>query len=206
MAICEPALRIIASPVNRLTSLFALGRIRARRGDSAAAWQCLDEAHENALGTAEDEWMSPARLARAEAHWLAGDLDAARGEAEGAYDHAMARNAWQRGALAAWLHRTGSALSVPVDRVAEPYALALGGPFEAAAAAWTRLGCPYQAALVLFDSHAEQGLLDALRRFEALGAVAAVQARNAQAGHPFHPDRRTGSDPRASGRPDPARA
>jgi DNA-binding CsgD family transcriptional regulator/tetratricopeptide (TPR) repeat protein len=174
VAICEPALRIIASPVNRLTSLFALGRIRARRGESSA-WECLDEAIENALGTAEDEWISLARLARTESRWLVGDLDAARDEIEGAYEYALRRNAWERGALATWLGRTRSALSVPAEAVAEPYALALAGRFDAAAAAWTRLGCPYQSALALFDSRTEPGLRDALRRFEALGAVAAVR-------------------------------
>jgi DNA-binding CsgD family transcriptional regulator len=60
--------------------------------------------------------------------------------------------------------------------VAAPYALVLAGQFGKAAAAWTRLGCPYQSALALFDSRAEPALRDALRRFEALGAVAAVQA------------------------------
>ena len=34
---------------------------------------------------------------------------------------------------------------------------------------WDKLGCPYDAALALFDSGTECGLRDALRRFDALG-------------------------------------
>ncbi len=170
-----PILQIVASPVNRLTSLLALGLIRARRGDPSA-WRYLDEAVTNALGTGEDEWATPARLARAEAHWLGGDLDAARGEVEAAYDGALADNAWVRGSLATWLRRTGSSLNPPADRIAEPDALSLSGRHAQAAAAWDRLCCPYAAALAMFDSQTEDGLRVALRRFDTLGAAAAVRA------------------------------
>jgi DNA-binding CsgD family transcriptional regulator len=170
-----PILEIVASPVNRLTSLLALGRIRARRGDPSA-WQYLDEAVANALGTGDDEWITPARLARAEAHWLDGDFDAARGEVESAYDGAMTDNAWVRGSLATWLRRTGSSLTPPSDRLAEPDALGQSGRPVQAAAAWDRLCRPYDAALAMFDSQTEEGLREALRRFDALGAAAAVRA------------------------------
>ena len=173
--VAESQLRKVASPVNRLTSLFALGRIQARRGD-AAAWQHLDEAIADAVGLAEAEWVAPARLARAEAHWLAGDQAAARAEVEAGYAAVATGDAWRRGALASWLRRTGSALEPPADRIAEPYALALAGRCDAAAAEWDRLGCRYEAALALFDSQTEDGMRDALRRFEALGASAAVAA------------------------------
>jgi DNA-binding CsgD family transcriptional regulator/tetratricopeptide (TPR) repeat protein len=171
----EAQLRIVASPVNRLTSLFALGRIQARRG-AAAVWQHLDEAVANAVSLGEAEWIAPARLARAEAHWLVDDLDAARTEVEAGYDAAAAGHPWLRGALATWLRRTGSAFAAPSDRIAEPYALSLAGRFEQAAAEWDRLGCRYEAALAMYDSQTESGLRDALRRFEALGAAAAVGA------------------------------
>ena len=174
VAMCVAILQKVASPVNRLTSLLALGRIHARRGDPTA-WGYLDEAVANALGTGEDEWITPARLARAEAHWLGGDLEAARGEVEAAYDGALADNAWVRGSLATWLRRTGSALTPPDDRIAEPDALGLAGRAAQASAAWDRLGCPYVAALTVFDAQTEEGLREALRRFDALGAAAAVQ-------------------------------
>src|ERR1700722_7260833 len=75
----------IVSPVNRINPLISLGLIRARRGDQGV-WQCLDEAAPAADGTGEPQWISAARLGRAEAHWLQGQPDAARTEAELADD------------------------------------------------------------------------------------------------------------------------
>jgi DNA-binding CsgD family transcriptional regulator/tetratricopeptide (TPR) repeat protein len=174
VAICEPALCIISSPVNRLTSLFALGRIRARRGEHTA-WQCLDEALLNATGVDEAEWIGRARLCRAEAHWLAGDLDEARAEAGAARDLCPALDPWTRGAVATWLRRVGAASDGVTGPVAEPYRLSLAGDFTAAAAEWDRRGCPYEAALALHDAQTEAAVREALNRFDALGATAAVQ-------------------------------
>jgi len=164
-----------ASPINRLTSLVSVGAVLARRGD-AAAWDLLDEALEASLGTAEAIWIATAGLPRVEAYWLENRLPEAARELEAAYPHAMQCNEWVRGALAAWLRRTGVDLPVPVDRVAEPYRLAATGDVAAAERAWTAVGCPYDAALALFDSGAEPGLREALARFESLGADAAAQA------------------------------
>jgi len=173
-ALCTAVLGITASPVNRLTSLVALGVIRARRGDPAA-WQCLDEADANARGTEEPDWIAMAGLARAEARWLEGDLAAARDELTAVYDAAAGEDGFVRGALAAWLARTGSALQPPPDvRTAGPYADLLAGRHAEAAAAWDRRGCRYEAALALFDAQDEPSLREALRRFDDLGAKAAA--------------------------------
>ena len=173
-ALCTSILEITASPVNRLTSLVALGLIRARRGDPSA-WQCLDEAIENARGTADPSWIAMAGLARTEARWLEGSLAAAGDELAAAYEAAMGEGGFVRGALAAWLARTGSALQPPpAERAAGPYALALAGRCEEAAGAWERLGCRYEAALALFDAQDETSLREALRRFDGLGASAAA--------------------------------
>ena len=51
------------------------------------------------------------RLARAEAFWLEGKLAEARREAELADDVADGCDSWERGAVAVWLRRTGSARS-----------------------------------------------------------------------------------------------
>ena len=93
----------------------------------------------------------------------------------------MGEGGFVRGALAAWLRRTGSALQPPpAGRAAGPYALALAGRCEEAAAAWERLGCRYEAALALFDAQDETSLREALRHFDGLGAsVAANLARRA---------------------------
>jgi len=173
-ALCTGVLGITASPVNRLTSLVALGLIRARRGDPAA-WQCLDEAAGNARGTAEPDWIAMAGLARAEARWLEGDPAAARDELAAMYEAAMAEGGFVAGALAAWLRRTESALQQPTaEQAAGPYALALAGRHAEAAAGWERLGCRYEAALALFDTQDETSLREALRRFDGLGASAAA--------------------------------
>ncbi len=73
--------RVLASSVNRMIPLETLGRIRARRREPGA-WECLDEAMAAADGTGDPEYVVPARLSRAEAYWLAGELAAARHEAE----------------------------------------------------------------------------------------------------------------------------
>jgi DNA-binding CsgD family transcriptional regulator len=171
--LCTATLETTASPVNRLTSLVALGLIRARRGD-ASAGKCLDEAIENARGTLESGWIAMAALARAEARWLEGNPAAARDELAAVYEAAIGEGGFVRGALAAWLRRTGSALEPPPGQAAGPHALALAGQYQEAAEAWDRLGCQYEAALALFDAQDETSLREALRRFDGLGATAAA--------------------------------
>jgi DNA-binding CsgD family transcriptional regulator len=114
------------------------------------------------------------RLARAEAHWLEGQPDLARREAEQADDVCDRADVWDRGAVAAWLRRTGSPRP-PRDDIAEPYRLQAAGHWEQAAGSWTRLGCPYETALVLYDTPDEAALREALKTFTGLGASAAAQ-------------------------------
>jgi DNA-binding CsgD family transcriptional regulator/tetratricopeptide (TPR) repeat protein len=162
-----------ASPVNRITPLVSLGRIRARQG-AAGCWECLDEAALAADGNGEPQFVVPVRLARAEAHWLAGKPDSARREAELANEVCARCDAWDRGAVAAWLRRTGSPRPPHTD-LAEPYRLEVAGDWAAAARLWTSLGCLYQAGFALYDAAAEAPLRAALKHFTDLGALAAVQ-------------------------------
>jgi DNA-binding CsgD family transcriptional regulator/tetratricopeptide (TPR) repeat protein len=159
------------SPVARIKPLASLGTIRARRGETGV-WECLDEAMTLADNTAEPFVIVWVRLARAEARWLAGTLDAARHEAELAHDASV--DNWTRGAIGVWLHRTGSIRS-PRDDVADPYRLQLRKDWVRAAEAWTELGCPYEAAMALFDAAEEATLREALRIFQELGATAAAR-------------------------------
>ena len=160
------------SPVNRLCALIRLGAMRARRGEPGV-WECLDEAATTADETGEPQHQIPVRLARAEAHWLEGRPDAARHEAELADDACASSDAWSRGAVAAWLRRTGS--SRPVRReVAEPYRLVLDGDPVGAAHVWTRLGCPYDAAMSLADAPDDDALRQALSIVTSLGAQPAA--------------------------------
>jgi tetratricopeptide (TPR) repeat protein len=134
-----------ASPINRIQSLVVLGQISARRG-ADDAWQYLDEAAVTADGSGEMQWIVAARLARAEAHWLAGDTAMASAEADLARTAAATTSTWDRGAALSWLRRCGSGQE-PDGAVAEPYQRQLDGYPEKAAQLWTDFGCRYQAAL-----------------------------------------------------------
>ena len=161
-----------ASPINRLVPLCVIGLIRARRGEPGA-WEYLDEAVGYATGTGEPQYIVSVRLARTEAFWLDGNLDAAVREAGLARDVAGRSGAWDRGAVAVWLRRTGSALECRGE-LAEPYRPQIDGDPRQAAQLWTQLGCPYEAALALLDAEGEETSREALRIFTDLGAAAAA--------------------------------
>ena len=59
--------------------------------------------------------------------------------------------------------------------VAEPYRLLLDGDPACAANAWTRLGCPYEAAMALADAPDEEALREALGIAIGLGAPSAAR-------------------------------
>jgi DNA-binding CsgD family transcriptional regulator/tetratricopeptide (TPR) repeat protein len=161
------------SPSIRLCPLNRLGTIRARVGEPGA-WECLDEAIQHADGAGERQSIVPVRLARAEAFWLEGKLMDARHEAELADDVARGCDAWDRGSVAAWLQRTGSARP-PRGELAAPYRTQLDGDWVGAASLWTELGCPYEAGMALLGSADESCLREALRIFIDLGASATVR-------------------------------
>jgi DNA-binding CsgD family transcriptional regulator/tetratricopeptide (TPR) repeat protein len=161
------------SPNIRLCQVGRLGAILTRQGQPGA-WDCLDEALKLADSSGEPHSIVPVRLVRTEARWLAGDLEGARAEAELADDVAEGCDQWLRGALAAWLRRTGSARP-PRGPVATPFQLQLAADWEGAARHWTDLGCPYEAGLALLGSTRESSLREALRIFTGLGARATVR-------------------------------
>lgn len=67
------------SPSNRMQPLCCQAKVMARRGHDGY-WPRLDEAMHLAIGLDEPEWLSFVGLARVEAYWLEGRLDAARSE------------------------------------------------------------------------------------------------------------------------------
>jgi DNA-binding CsgD family transcriptional regulator len=114
----------------------------------------------------------PARIsaARAEAAWLAGDRARAADEARMMYAEVMAIGApWLVGELAYWQWKSG-ALAVPPPHGAEPYVRQITGEWQAAAAAWADLGCPYEAACALAEGDDEEAMREALVALDRLGA------------------------------------
>jgi DNA-binding CsgD family transcriptional regulator len=167
------------SVISRISALIAIGRVRARRGDPGAA-DVLDEALELAQPGGHLQRLGHVHAARAEAIWLAGDPVRAAEEARVVYDLALEkRHLWFAGELAYWQQRAGASGPWP-DWVAEPYRLQLGGAVEAAAEAWDRHGCPYEAARALAESEDERHLQQALASFEGLGALPAARAVRAR--------------------------
>ncbi|HXP55952.1 MAG TPA: AAA family ATPase [Streptosporangiaceae bacterium] len=161
------------SPVVRLCPLNCIATIRARRG-LPGVWEYFDEAMGYADDTGEPQQILPTRLNRAEAWWLEGKPEAARREAELAADVSASCNGWQRGSLAVWLRRTGSALVVGGE-VAEPYRRCLDGDWAEAARLWQDLGCRWEAGMALLAAADETALRRALRIFTELGARSAIR-------------------------------
>jgi ATP/maltotriose-dependent transcriptional regulator MalT len=160
--------REVSGSTNRVMALCALGRLRTRRGDPGTA-ALLDEALALATQSGTVQRLAPARCARAEAAWLDGDDAALVREAEAVFELACAkRHRWFMGELAFWLWRAGALRRVP-DGCAEPYALQMAGRWQAAAAAWARIGCPYEQARALADGD-ESAQRAALALLDPLGA------------------------------------
>src|SRR6185369_12928694 len=67
-------------PTMKICALVVLGHMGVRRGDPAAAPQ-LEEARALAAGTEELQRVAPVAAARAEAAWLAGDIEGVKREA-----------------------------------------------------------------------------------------------------------------------------
>jgi DNA-binding CsgD family transcriptional regulator/tetratricopeptide (TPR) repeat protein len=174
------------SPWNRLRPLCSMAKVMARRGQPGY-WPYLDEAIGSAIRLGEPHWIRPVGIARTEAYWLEGRLDAAISELDrvrsltpGALAAtpiaaAAGATAVDRCWMALWLRR----LTVPpnVDHTVdiEPFASQLAGDGARAAMLWDRLGCRYQAALALLDTKEETHLRESLTRLVDLGAEAAAR-------------------------------
>jgi DNA-binding CsgD family transcriptional regulator len=161
------------SPIIRLCPLNRLGTLRARRGEPGA-WAYLDEAIQYADAAGEPQGVVPVRLHRAEACWLDGDPAGALREAELADDMAADSDSWDRGMVAVWLRRTGSARP-PRGQLAAPCQAEIDGRPAEAARLWTELGCPYEAAMALLGAADEGSLRTALQIFSDLGAAATAR-------------------------------
>jgi len=162
----------------RILALTVLGLVRARRGDPDS-WPLLDEARHLAEPHDELQHIAPVAAARAEAAWLSGHAAAIDDETRVAFARATAvGDPWTTGELACWRWRAGL-LDAPPAGAAEPYAMQIAGEWDRAAARWTEIGSPYEAALALADADDEGALRRSLEALQSLGAApaAAIVAR-----------------------------
>jgi len=156
---------------NRMQSLSILAKVMARRGQDGY-WQYLDEARDSSIGLEEREWLIFVGLARIEAYWLEGRLDAARAELARIRDASAGLAVPYRRWLALWTRRlTGVAERVDL----EPFASYVAGDAAHAAELWDRLGYRYEAALALLDTKEETHLRESLAWLSNLGAEAAAR-------------------------------
>ncbi len=161
------------SPISPIVALTVLGRIRARCGDPAAE-EALGEAWKLAQMTGDLQRLWPVAAGRAELAWLSGRPNDVPVLVAPVFDLAMRlRSRWAMGELAYWTWKAGH-LSGPPDNAPEPYALQIAGDWQAAAAAWDRIGCPYDQAIALAEGD-ESAQREALRIFESLGGEPAAE-------------------------------
>jgi DNA-binding CsgD family transcriptional regulator/tetratricopeptide (TPR) repeat protein len=159
--------------ISRIPALRILGHLRIRRGDPDAGLP-LEEARSLAGPDPELQRFGMLAAIRAEAAWLAGDLDGVVREAQPAFERvSRRRDPRMKGELAVWLWRAGALKEQPTD-IAEPYAQEISGDWRGAARAWQGLGCPYEHASVLAWYGAESEQLEALAILEHLGATRAA--------------------------------
>lgn len=155
-------------------ALTVLARVRARRADPDVV-PLLDRARALADPTGELGRIAPVAVAGAEAAWLRGDAAAARAATDGALDlAARAESADVLVELQTWRRRAGIEEPVLSTSGTGPYALELVGDAAAAAAAWSELGRPYEAALARADVGTEDDMRASLAALESLGAHAAA--------------------------------
>jgi DNA-binding CsgD family transcriptional regulator/tetratricopeptide (TPR) repeat protein len=180
-ALCDAELTLRPEqsvPLMRVAGLTVVGLVRARRGEDGA-WPLLDEALRLAVPE-ELQQVAPVAAARAEAAWLVQDYERIGPETERAFALAGdCRSAPAVAELAYWRFKAGIADDVP-EWAAEPHASQIRGDWSSAAEQWSRLGCPYDAALALLDSGEKEPLRRALAQFNSLGAVPAARVAAGQ--------------------------
>jgi DNA-binding CsgD family transcriptional regulator/tetratricopeptide (TPR) repeat protein len=192
-------LDMAAIPVHRFVALLPLLLLRIRRGEPHG--ELLTEASAIADRLGESQRLLPIAFARAEAAWLAGSpSDVARELTVFAAMEQAREDVWRTAELHYWLTRANPR-HVPPSNLIGPFGMQLTASPRAAAAAWTELDSPYEAAVALLDGD-EWDVREALTAFQRLGAEPAARLarsrlrelgvaviprgpRRSTAGHPF---------------------
>ena len=157
----------------RTKSVVVLALVRARRGDPGAE-SLLADAHALADPSLELPRIGMVAAAEAEAAWLAGRPEQIADITAASFALALQLDAKRMiGALGRWRRRVGLVDTLP-HGIPEPEALELAGEWVAAADAWRRIGCPYEAALALAEADEDDELRRAHDDLQALGARAAA--------------------------------
>lgn len=155
-------------PVQRVPMRVTLALVRIRRGDPRAE-DPIDEVYEWALSMGEPERIGRVTAARAEHAWYRGDLETVTRETAIGLKHVADRRIpWVKGELLFWQSRT-QAVDPHAGHITEPYRLMLAGDWQAAAAAWEKIGMPYEQALCLAEG-SDAALLRSLGLLDRLGA------------------------------------
>jgi DNA-binding CsgD family transcriptional regulator/Tfp pilus assembly protein PilF len=162
-------------PVSRIPALVVSGTVALRRGDLRLAAERLDLARDLAADTGEIQRILPVAAARAEAAWMADDLDATAREV--APLDAFATDVflgWELAETDWWRRIAGVDVPGRTD-VPEPFARMADDDWLAAAAVWERLGCPWWQGVCLSRSDSVD---DARAGTELLAALGAVETRS----------------------------
>ncbi len=147
----------------------ALARLAVRQG-AADAHDVVAQARENAVRTDSLRWLLPAAVTDLEEAWLTGRSEPARSAAITLLERTEPRGRERdRGELLRWLGRLGHPVE-PFPDCPDEFAAGLRGDWRAAAAAWERIGDPYERALELAESGEVAPMLEALAVFDGLGA------------------------------------
>lgn len=158
-------------PHVRVAALTIRARISVRRGRPSAeasleeAWAITER------GEYKDRW--DIAIGRVEAAWLSGRAEEIPSLVGSVWEEpGWPLVEWRAGERAFWLWRGGALPKAP-SNVAEPYALHIAGEWRGAAAAWEKIGCPYEQADALADGD-EPAMRQALTIFTRLGAEPAA--------------------------------
>jgi DNA-binding CsgD family transcriptional regulator/tetratricopeptide (TPR) repeat protein len=163
-----------APGITTLPALIVVARVKVRRGDADAA-DVLADAAAQAAPTGELQRIGPVAVGLAELAWLQGDVAGVDAAIDTAYRlTAEAPQPWVSDEIAFWKWRGGARPASLLALRADPYRLQVAGEWKAAAAAWRKIGCPYEEADTLADSDASAALLAALEIYDAVGAVPAA--------------------------------